>query len=57
MPPPDWWISACCFTASRIELKESSTGRTKQAANCCSGRPAFMSVGELGRNSSRAMDS
>ena len=31
---------------------ESSTGRTKQAASCCSGSPAFISVGELGRKRS-----
>ena len=37
VPPPDWWISACCFTASRMELSESSTGRTKQASQLLQG--------------------
>ena len=30
--------------------RASSTGRTKQADSCPRGRPAFMSVGELGMN-------
>jgi hypothetical protein len=29
---------------------ESSTGKTKHAESCCSSRPAFISVGELGMN-------
>jgi len=37
--------------AVKIDSSESSTGRTKQAASCPSSVPAFMSVGEFGRNS------
>ena len=33
-PPPDFWISAVSFSASKISFIESPTGRTKQAANC-----------------------
>ncbi len=55
VPPPDWWISAVSFTASNMESRESSTGRTKQAASCCNLLPAFISAGELGRNSSPDM--
>ncbi|OPY77489.1 MAG: hypothetical protein A4E70_02584 [Syntrophus sp. PtaU1.Bin005] len=51
VPPPDLWISAVYFTASKISSMESPTGRTKQADNCPSSRPAFIKVGELGRNS------
>ena len=50
VPPPDLWISAACFTASKIRSMESPTGSTKQAANCPRSVPAFISVGELGRN-------
>jgi len=49
VPPPDLWISAAYFTASKISSMESPTGSTKQAASCPSGVPAFMSVGEFGR--------
>ncbi|OPY01355.1 MAG: hypothetical protein A4E66_02758 [Syntrophus sp. PtaB.Bin001] len=51
VPPPDLWISAVYFTASKISSMESPTGRTKQADSCPSSRPAFIRVGELGRNS------
>ena len=51
VPPPLLWIRAACLTASKISSKESPTGKTKQAANCWSSRPAFMRVGELGRKS------
>ena len=50
VPPPDWWIRAAFLMASKMDSMVSSTGRTKQAESCWSSRPAFMSVGELGRN-------
>ena len=49
VPPPLWWIKAVFLTASNIDSSESSTGITKQAASCWSWRPAFIRVGELGR--------
>ena len=52
LPPPDLLISAACLMASKISSMLSATGRTKQAESCPRGRPAFISVGELGRNSS-----
>ncbi len=55
VPPPDLWIRAVLFTASKMLSSESSTGSTKQAANWPRGRPAFMRVGELGRNRPSAM--
>src|SRR5208337_3339903 len=48
VPPPDLWIRAVCFTASKMESMSSATGRTKQAESWPSSRPAFISVGELG---------
>ena len=51
VPPPDLWIRAACFTASKMSSIESATGSTKQADNWPRGRPAFIRVGELGRNS------
>ena len=55
VPPPVFWISAAQRTASKTPVVESSTGTTKHAASWPSGRPAFISVGELGRNSSAAI--
>ena len=52
VPPPDWWTSAAFFIAVKMESILSSMGRTKHAESCWSSRPAFMRVGELGRNSS-----
>ena len=49
VPPPDLWIMAANFTASKISSMESPTGRTKQAESWPSSEPAFISVGELGR--------
>ena len=51
VPPPDLWIRAVNLTASKISSMESPTGRTKHAESCPSWRPAFIRVGELGRNS------
>ena len=51
VPPPDLWMRAACFTASKIPSMESPTGSTKQAESWPSSRPAFMSVGLLGRYS------
>ena len=51
VPPPPWWIRACCLSASKIPTRLSSTGITKHAESNCNSRPAFMSVGLFGRNS------
>ncbi len=50
VPPPDLWIMAACFTASKISSMESPTGSTKQAESWPRSVPAFINVGELGRN-------
>src|SRR5512142_6773 len=50
VPPPLWRIRAAFFRVSKMLCMESSTGSTKQAASCPWGLPAFMMVGELGRN-------
>ncbi len=50
VPPPDLWIRAAFFKESNIPSMLSSTGRTKQAASWPSLRPAFIKVGELGKN-------
>ncbi len=55
VPPPDLWIRAVNLTASKISSMESPTGRTKQAESWPSSRPAFIRVGELGRNSKPAI--
>ena len=55
VPPPLLWISAVFLMASKMLSMESPTGSTKQAESWPSSRPAFISVGELGRNSSRAI--
>ncbi len=57
VPPPVCWIIAAHFTASKISGMASPTGSTKQAESCPAGLPAFISVGEFGRNSSRAIAS
>ncbi len=36
--------------APKMDSILSSTGSTKQAESCWSSRPAFINVGELGRN-------
>ena len=55
VPPPLLWMRAVFLTASKIDSIESSTGSTKHADSCWSSRPAFISVGELGRKSSRSI--
>ncbi len=50
VPPPDLWIIAAFFKESKIPSMLSSMGRTKQAASWPSLRPAFISVGEFGKN-------
>ena len=50
VPPPDLWIMAAYFTASKISSMESPTGSTKQAESWPRSVPAFIRVGELGRN-------
>src|SRR5437667_11795443 len=52
VPPLVLWMKAVCLSASKIPSIESSMGRTKQAESCAESRPAFISVGELGRKSS-----
>ena len=52
VPPPDLWMRAAFLMASKMSSMESATGSTKQADSCPNGRPAFISVGELGRKSS-----
>jgi len=54
VPPPDLWMMAVCFTASKIDSIESSTGRTKQAESWPSFLPAFIRVGLLGRKSRKS---
>lgn len=54
VPPPDCWIRAISFSASKIPSMLSSTGSTKQALSWPSGVPAFIRVGELGRKSRAA---
>ena len=51
VPPPDLCTRAMCLTASKMPGMESSTGRTKQAESWPTPVPAFIRVGELGRNS------
>jgi hypothetical protein len=55
VPPPLLWMSAVFLTASKIDSIESSTGSTKHADSCCSSRPAFIRVGELGMKSRRCI--
>jgi len=55
VPPPVCWTMAPYFTASYMLSMESLTGMTKHAESCWMSVPAFMSVGELGRNSSELM--
>ena len=57
VPPPVCWIIAAHFTASKISGIASPTGSTKHADSWPDGLPAFISVGEFGRNSSRAIAS
>ena len=52
VPPPDLCIRAMFLTDSNMASMLSATGSTKQAASWPSLRPAFISVGEFGRNSS-----
>ncbi|MBA7706060.1 hypothetical protein ES703_114905 [subsurface metagenome] len=56
VPPPLLWMSAVFFTASKMDSIESSTGRTKQADSCPNSLPAFIRVGELGKNSRLAIN-
>src|SRR6516225_11432504 len=51
VPPPVFWIKAITRSPAKIESMESSIGTTKHAESCAPGRPAFTSVGELGRKS------
>ena len=57
VPPPVLCMSAVYFTASNISSIESPTGRTKHAASCWSSVPAFIRVGELGKNFREVMSS
>ena len=55
VPPPAFWIRAASLTDSKISSMESLTGRTKHADNMPSSRPAFISVGLLGRKTPSAI--
>jgi hypothetical protein len=59
VPPPDWCTIAMerrvSYTPLCPLLRASSTGSTKQALSCPSGRPAFIRVGELGSKSRRVI--
>jgi hypothetical protein len=57
VPPPLCWMIAACRSVVKMLSRLSSIGSTKQAMSCPRGVPAFMSVGELGRNSRRAITS
>ncbi len=50
VPPPLLCIIAVCFKVSKILSIESSMGKTKHAASWPRSRPAFIRVGELGKN-------
>jgi hypothetical protein len=43
-------MRAICLRAIKMPGIESSTGSTKHADNCPPGVPAFIRVGEFGRN-------
>jgi len=53
-PPPDCCINAATLKVENIPSfslpKSSDIGSTKQAANCPSGVPAPVNVGEFGKN-------
>jgi hypothetical protein len=51
VPPPLLCINAAFLMASKMPSMESGTGNTKHADNWPKGRPAFIKVGELGKNS------
>ena len=58
VPPPDLWMIAARFTASKISSIESPMGSTKQPEYCRPlFLPAFIRVGELGRNRRLAISS
>ena len=58
VPPPLLWMMAARLTASKIWSMESPTGRTKQAEYCRPlSLPAFISVGEFGRNAPSTISS
>ena len=50
VPPPVLWMIAPYFMLSKIPSIESGTGRVKQAESWPISVPAFISVGEFGRN-------
>src|SRR3989338_4034210 len=50
VPEPRWWIDAASSNVPKIPFIESSTGKTKQELSCCVFVPAFIKVGELGKN-------
>ena len=57
VPPPDLCMRAAFLTESKIPSMLSSTGRTKHAESCPRVLPAFIRVGELGRNLRSVMSS
>ena len=56
VPPPYFCTMAISDAVRMMSSMLSSRGRTKQADSVPALVPAFIRVGELGRNSSRAMD-
>ena len=56
VPPPNFWTIAASCAAFIIPSIESVNGRTKHADNVPAPVPAFISVGELGKNSKLAID-
>ena len=51
VPPPLFCTRAVSLIVSKISSMLSPTGSTKHAESCPSALPAFISVGEFGRNS------
>ena len=51
VPPPLFCIRDIIFIELNMLSSESSIGSTKHAANCPTSVPAFINVGELGKNS------
>jgi hypothetical protein len=50
VPPPLLWITAMEVSVEKIPWTESFTGSTKQAESWPEDVPAFIRVGELGKN-------
>jgi hypothetical protein len=55
VPPPNFCTMAACLAVSIMPSMVSSRPMTKQADRVPAPVPAFIRVGELGRNSRRAI--